>query len=303
MQITIETLLAADLAAAGTIDVTYPVGFEESHFSNVDHKIAVKNGGLLLQGRDFGITFAKTKATVTLATGMATILAGTTLFVEMHLKGFHSGLDLTTLGAPGGRISGRQTIECNFGAPAAAVTTGVTTAQILGAAGNLTIDGTLALSGAVTLDVPRNLTLTVATTNQSGVTFTAYGTDEYGNALIETITGPNNNTVQGKKAFKKVTRVAASAAVATNGVSVGFGDILGVPCFLPNSVNVLYDTEDDAAVTDGTYVAGVLTKPTATTGDVRGTYDPNSACDGAKRFSIVFLTDDPAFLGVPQYAG
>ena len=306
MLTTVRTILAADWAAAGTITVSYPTGIEGGQLSAFDHKISIKNGGNLLQGRDFALTTVnKTSAVLTLASGMTTIAAGAELYVEFHLKGDRYDIDpniINTL-TLGNRVSRRQVIEVNFGSPATAVATGVTTAQLPGAAGNLTIDGTLAVSGAVTLDVPRNVTLTVATTDHSGKTFTVYGTDEYGNALIETITGPNNNTVQGKKAFKKITRVAVSAAIATNGVSVGFGDVLGFPVFLGNTVNVIYDTEDMAAVTDGTYVAGVLTKPTATTGDVRGTYDPNSACDGAKRFSVVMLCDDPQYLGSPQYAG
>ena len=44
-----------------------------------------------------------------------------------------------------------------------------------------------------------------------------------------------------------------------------------------------------AAPTAGTIVAGVTTAggSTATTGDVRGTYDPNAACDGSKVFELI----------------
>lgn len=310
MFVTVKSTLAADWAAAGTITVSYPPGIEGGHLSAIDHKISVKNGADLKQGRDFALTTVnKATAVLTLAAGQATIPAGSEIFVELGLKGDRAYVDPSNIAAKNGvaslgaRVSNRQPVEINFGSPAAAVATGITTAQLLGSAGNLTINGTLAVNGAAVLDVPRNVTLTVATTNQSGINFTIYGTDEYGAAMVETIAGPNANTVQGKKAFKKVTRVAASAAVATNGVSVGFGDVLGFPIFLPNAVNILYDTENDATITDGTYVAGVIATPTATTGDVRGTYDPNSACDGAKRFSVVLLTDDPAYLGSPQFAG
>jgi hypothetical protein len=41
----------------------------------------------------------------------------------------------------------------------------------------------------------RALLLTVATTDHSGKTVTITGTDGYGMPLVETITGPNNNTV------------------------------------------------------------------------------------------------------------
>lgn len=298
MQRTIETLLAADVAAAGTITVSYPTGFNENHFAPTGHKIAIKNGGELLQGRDFSIAFGPTSAVVTLATGAATIPAGSTVFVELHLKGERNHLDVTTIGAAGNRISRREVIEVNFGAPVVADVDGIAAVQLVGAAGPMTL-----VSTTVTLDVPRNVTLTGATTDHGAVTATVTGTDEYGVAVVEEIECPNDNTTSGKKAFKTVTSVVVDGEIATNGISVGFGDVLGFPVFVPNSADILYDKEDGAAVTDGTYVAGVLTKPSATTGDVRGTYDPNSACNGAKNFSVVLLLDNPTYKGATQYAG
>jgi len=299
-QATVGLVLAAALAAAGTLTVDYPAGFDENHFSPTGHKIAVKNGGLLVQGRDFGIVFAKTQATITAATGFATLPAGTEVFVEMHLKGDRSDIDLSTLGLPGNRVSRRQVVEVNFGAPAAIVTDGVCLSQNRTGAGALLINGSLASSGVVTLDVPRNVIADSGGADTAVITIT--GTDEYGNAMVESITLNGTTAVAGKKAFKKITAVSSSATIS-NGFFLGTGDVLGLPVFLGNAINVLYDTEDGATVTDGTYVAGVLTKPTATTGDVRGTYDPNSACDGAKNFSVLLLTDNPSFIGVPQYAG
>jgi hypothetical protein len=42
---------------------------------------------------------------------------------------------------------------------------------------------------------------------------------------------------------------------------------------------------------------------TATTGDVRGTYDPNAAADGARVFELVVALMEPGDLGMPQFAG
>jgi hypothetical protein len=52
-------------------------------------------------------------------------------------------------------------------------------------------------------------------------------------------------------------------------------------------------------------VAGLATGTvsTATTADVRGTYDPNVACDGSKGFKLIVALQDPQFLGNPQYDG
>ncbi len=171
-------------------------------------------------------------------------------------------------------------------------TTGLALAQLLGGAGNMTLtagtgvtsttlaDGTVAL----VLDVPRCLTLTVATTNQSSVDFTIYGYDVYGQPMIETMAGPNANTVIGEKAFKTVYRVAASAAVATNGVSVGMSSTLGSPVRITDAGYIVHAGWDGALAADaGTFVAAVTTTATATSADVRGTFLPSTAADGARR--------------------
>lgn len=300
MQRTIGSILAADLAAAGTLVVTYPTGFEESHFAATGHKLVVKNGATLLQGRDFSIVFAKTAATITAATGFTTIPAGSEVFAELQLAGERYDFDLTTLGFAGNRVSRMTPLRINLGAPATIDDDGICASQNRTGAGALLINGALASGGVCVLDVPRNVVVDSGGADTAVITIT--GTDEYGNTMVESITLNGTTGVAGKKAFKRITAVSSSATI-TNGFFMGPGDVLGLPVFLSNSINVLYDTEDDATVTDGTYVAGVLTKPTATTGDVRGTYDPNSACDGAKRFSIVMLCEDPKFLGVPQFAG
>jgi len=54
---------------------------------------------------------------------------------------------------------------------------------------------------------------------------------------------------------------------------------------------------------NGTFVAAVDSTATATTGDVRGTYDPPVACDGAIGWSLLTILPDPRDKGVSQYAG
>lgn len=170
---------------------------------------------------------------------------------------------------------------------------GLAAVQLLAAAGNFTLtagtgvttttlaDGTV----AYVLDTPRCLTATVATTDQSGVNITFYGYDVYGQAMTEVIAGPNNNTVAGRKAFKMVTRVAADAAVATNGISIGFNDKLGLPVRVTDAGYVVQvKWNNTLAANAGTFVAADTTSPaTTTTTDVRGCYTPSSAADGSKR--------------------
>ncbi len=73
--------------------------------------------------------------------------------------------------------------------------------------------------------------------------------------------------------------------------------------FLPSVGQITDEFEDGADATAGTVVAGVTSAATATTGDVRGTYDPNSAADGAKAFQLIAMLGDPTAKGVAQYGG
>lgn len=96
---------------------------------------------------------------------------------------------------------------------------GIAAAETLGGAGNFTLGGDLASGGTVTFTQPQHVTL-YAAGNNSGVTFTVTGTDRYGNAMTESITGPNATTVTGTKNFATVTQVASGAAT-TGDVEVG----------------------------------------------------------------------------------
>jgi hypothetical protein len=199
------------------------------------------------------------------------------------------------------RIVPVREVFLDLGSPITAATTGIAAAQLLAAAGNMVLSGALVSGGIAYLDVPRNVTLTVATTNQSGITFTVYGFDEYGQAMVEAITGPNANTVSGIKAFARVTRVAASAAIATNGVSVGFGTTLGLPLAVRRAGSIAKEMLDGANATAGTFAYALTNAAaTSTNADVRGTYIPNSAPDGTRGYVVSFLATDPTDIGVAQ---
>jgi len=96
---------------------------------------------------------------------------------------------------------------------------GIAAAETLGSATSFTLGGALASGGTVTFTQPQHVTIYSAGDN-SGVVFTVTGTDRYGNAMTETITGPNNTTVTGTKNFATVTDVASDGATTGN-VEVG----------------------------------------------------------------------------------
>lgn len=305
---TLTGTLASAVADAGTFTVSYPTVSDGGLSRTADagdfylamgHKFVLGQNNAAAFPNKFDLTFGTSSITVTNKSG-ATWASGTAWTLQLERQGKKVYTDLGT-GVPGltmTRMARADSFLINLGAPDTASTTYFAAATLFGAAGSYTLLQT-------TLDVPRNITLTVATTDQSARTFTITGKDEYGNTVVETLAGPNNNTVSGKKAFKTLTSVAVNGAIATNGVSVGFGDVLGLPVFLPSVANILKEIQDGAVATAGTTVAGIRTAggSTATTGDVRGTYDPNAACDGSKVFQLLVALPDPGYKGIDQYAG
>jgi hypothetical protein len=178
--------------------------------------------------------------------------------------------------------------------PAALVTNGICTQQTLAAAGNATLNGSLASGGVATLDVPRNVIVDAAGAATAVLTVT--GTDVYGIPMSEAITLNGTTAVAGKKAFKTITRVAASAA-ATD-FFVGTGDVFGLPIDA-NTRNYVLTAWNGAFVTTGTFVGADATTATTTTGDVRGTYAVPDAADASKRLTLwVFVLDDDTQTGL-----
>ena len=85
---------------------------------------------------------------------------------------------------------------------------GICASQTSGAtAGTLTINGAKASGGVATLNSARQITLASAA-NLADKTFTITGTDANGDALTESLTGPNNSTVTSTKHFLTVTEIA-----------------------------------------------------------------------------------------------
>jgi hypothetical protein len=178
--------------------------------------------------------------------------------------------------------------------PVALDADGICAQQTLAAAGNALINGALASGGTVTLDVPRNVIVDAAGAATAVLTVT--GTDVYGIPMSEAITLNGTTAVAGKKAFKTITSIAASAA-ATD-FFVGTGDVFGLP-IRANSRNYVQTAWNGAFVTTGTFAAADATAATTTTGDVRGTFAPADAADATKRLTLwVFVLDDDTQTGL-----
>jgi hypothetical protein len=116
---------------------------------------------------------------------------------------------------------------------AAAADNNICTSQAAAGAGDLTIDGALAAGGVATLDTGRQVIITSGG-NDTGRTFTIYGTDEVGVSISESVTGASGAAAASTYHYKTVTRVAVSGAVATtvkvgtNGVGASKGVLLDI---------------------------------------------------------------------------
>lgn len=122
---------------------------------------------------------------------------------------------------------------------------GICTAQTPSGAGSMTLDGALvnAAGTAATATAAQLVTIT-SDGNDSGVTFTVTGT-QYGQAVTDTITGPNATTATGTIYMDKVTDVTISAA-GTGNIEVGWLAANGM--ISPAHVTDVYQTPFNASV-------------------------------------------------------
>ena len=256
---------------------------------------------------DFTISWSGSTATVTY-NGTTSIPAGTVVKLQLETAGENNYLTSlpATLAEVGKdylgniRWTNARIVRVLFGAIATASATSVVNAATRTGTNTLTTYAT-----PVTMDVPRTLQYVCGSAGDTTQTCTMRGLDEFGVAVTETVTLNGTSVVHGKKAFKTVISDTISASLTTT-ISIGSDTGIGLPFFIPGGTgvgigNILKELTDNAVPTAGTAKGGDLTKATATTGDVRGTWVPNTAPDGAKVYEAWVCTSDTSFRGVPQF--
>jgi len=112
-------------------------------------------------------------------------------------------------------------VTSSFITAAAADPNGISVAASVGNNAALVIGGALASGGSVTFDAPRNITI-LSAGDDSGISFTAVGTDETGSAVSESITGADSDTATGTQLFATIASITAVGNPAGN-VSAGSG--------------------------------------------------------------------------------
>lgn len=308
----VSVVLAANLAAGGTKSLSYPAGRSKGNYKGAaGHKAQALQSDLSAPA-DFTLTFNSTDITFTLGSGRTTIPAGETLSVQLEHQGENDGRPVD----PAAGVALAPLCYVDLGSPIAAnsnafivAATGAelpnaaTKTYTFPASNTSPLDG---VNQTGDLDVPRAVSAVVThATSIVAMTVTVTGKDKNGvtvsEALSVTATG-TSKTVNGKKAFASIDSVAISSSgdATANTLNLGFIDVIGLPVALPTAGAVIKELEDGALATAGIVVAADDAKATTTTGDVRGTYDPNSACNGAKGFVLLCSLPDPAYQGVDQ---
>jgi hypothetical protein len=288
-QTVIQTTLGSDLDTSETITLSYPAGKSRGDFiGGSDHYVML---GQEKYAEPAGASFAFNAANIVITyKGATTIPSGTAVVANLDEPGVR-GSDSPDLPE---NVSQIGVTVMDLGSPITADADGISASQSVGAGANALINGALASGGVADLDVPRNVV--AAWTGASVLTVEGY--DKNGNAMSEA--SASGTSFTGKKAFDRVTKATFSAAVT--GATIGTGNVLGLPSWLPGTGHVLRELQDGATAAAGTLVAGLATgtASTTTTADVRGTYTPNSAPDGSRAYKLIALLENPAFQGNPQ---
>lgn len=201
---------------------------------------------------------------------------GLPMAVRSATNVFREYEDGTVVGAYTGGI-----VELPWALGAAEMAAGTTASYELVAPFDLVIEELVVVT-QVAVTTGGAVTAAVATTAVDGLSVTVANASTKGTKTSDTPTAGHASAVAAKGARIQV--IAADAFGTT-------GALTGVLKVRPTGI------------LDGTLVTALAkdTKSTATTADVRGTYDPATACDGSVNFGLMVFAPQPEDIGNKQY--
>lgn len=191
--------------------------------------------------------------------------------------------------------NGRMRME--LGQPVVAAAAGIINAQSIAATLTKSVAGIVAAFNPKTMMGKYGRNVTVVLSGAGAVAATVFGKDYLGQPMSETFTTNGTTPVVGKKAFFWIDSLSCALVAATT-INVGYGTVLGIP-YAVGAFTAEY--LNGVAATAGTKVVAVLTAQTATSGDPRGTYDPNSAPDGSRDFVLEGYAIEGDYHGLPHF--
>jgi hypothetical protein len=293
------------IATNGTFTIAYPVGTNVGSFSGARasaayieglqvqaysaETIALNNSGQAVNVAPmFTLTYAGTITFTWL--GTTSIPANTSIQLQLQLVGPDRppGYQMQAFDSAYASI-----MYVRFGAPATANATAILAITAL------TVTTLVTFATPYQMDVPRNVTYVSSNAGDTTQTLTVRGLDRYGVSMTEAVPLNGVTPILGKKAFFVVQSYQASAALAGN-LSLGTGVVFGSPVILERKNFALREFVDDAVVTTGTFVPADISVPSATTGDVRGTYAMATAPNGAHVYELLVAVPDQ-LAQLPQF--
>ena len=291
--------IAADVANNGTFTLSYPVRQVVGTVTNagtfqngVRHKLLLGQANVDSPVK-FSLAFGASNITVTNKSG-ATWLAGTPYTFQLEWSGEVQLFDAFTGTALLDSVQSFL-VQVTLGAPAALNATAILNAVAVPAI------STNVLAATYVFDAPRAVQLVTSNAGNTTNIITVLGTDIYGQTMSEALTCNGVTIVTGNKAFNKITSITSSVII-TGTINVGTTDKLGLPVMLPSAGLIIKELIGGVLATAGTTVVGVQTSggSTTTTGDVRGTYIPNSATNGTNAYQLILSLPDPGYIGMAQ---
>jgi len=232
--------LSAAVATNGTFAPSYPTGKSKGNFEGArGHKMWALQT-LFVDPTSFTISFGATTFTVTY-TGTTTLPSGTVVSLQLEEQGANDKDPYDEIYQVVGAAPS-PLVKVNLGSPITADSNGVIVSQDLTTAGVFSVSTTAAAAiaaGALagTFDVPRNVVGAWTTT----AVLTVTGKDVYGNTIVES--SASGTTMTGAKAFKSVSNVSTSVNITS--LTVGTGDVLGLPVRLPAISMVLGEFQNN----------------------------------------------------------
>jgi hypothetical protein len=158
------------------------------------------------------------------------------------------------IGGPNGEVT--RFLKMSVVAPAAAVANRFVTSV------NMKVGAyTIANNGLPGDGLAHNITVaqTAVGAEDTNGTITVTGTDLRGNVISEVIVPNAGETVQGTKAFAKVTSVIGAGWVINEGndtIVVGFGEVIGLPDFIQAASDIVLAALDTALINVPTVTVG-----------------------------------------------
>ncbi len=280
--------LAAAVPPGGSFDAPYPPGTAHGDFTGGrEHAVVIGQNAYYSPNQ---ITVAFSAANVTITNGTPSEWpVGAAYALSLDMPGSSEGYPSND-GKSMPRVQTWPVVYLNIGSPVEEKEEGLRVGAPIPAAGPVALL-------VNKFDVPRNITF--HSTDPEDLIFTVTSTDEYGQKVYEEVDGDSH----GRKAhYHNIVVVASGPSVGA--VQIGWGPEIGLPCFVPSSAVILKELQDGVEVeTPGVILFGDESAASATSGDVRGTYESEVTPDGNRSFGLLCCLPDPGYLGADQFTG